>query len=299
MNFKKITKEDFNEIKKIVSAKYNNSESSLTSMYIWQHYYNSLFYIEDDVLYTIFDKNGTMPFEAFMPYGKEFDTEKSTDKLIVFFKENFNSNLVINLATEDYLSFLNTSGKYKFNYSEIRNSFDYVYNVSDLINLKGKKYHTKKNHFNAFTNKYNYNYVRYNSSMYDKCIEFCRTVIAERTKDNVRVFESEMESIRRAFEAYDELGLVCSLIVIDDEIVALSIGEKLTEKYALIHVEKASYEYRDAYPVINKLTLEKEFSNFEFVNREEDLGIQGLRKAKLSYRPCEMIKKYKIEFLND
>ncbi len=297
--FKKLTKNDFDTFKKILSGKYENSEASLTSVYIWQHYYNSLFCIEDGVLYTIYNKNGAIPYEAFMPYGDMRNTENATDRLIAFFKEDFNSRLTINLATQDYVDFLTKCNKYNLKITEIQNSFDYVYNVSDLINLSGKKYHTKKNHFNAFTNKYKYQYVRYDSSMYAKCIDFCKNVVAERTGDNLKIYNSEMESIIKAFDEYKALGLVCSLILIDDEIAALSVGEVLTDDYALIHIEKASYKYRDAYPVINKLTLENEFSHLVFVNREEDLGIPGLRKAKQSYRPCKMIKKYRIEFLDD
>jgi len=294
--FNSLSKNDFKTIKQILSGGYVNSEASPASMYIWQHYYNSKFCIEDGVLYSIYDKHGDNAHEAFMPYGPSNSFEFATDKLIELFKVRFKSNLTINLATQEYLDFLIGSNKYKFSYTEIPNSFDYVYKISDLINLSGKKYHTKKNHFNAFTNKYNYQYVRYDSSMYDKCIKFCEKVVGERTKNNAMIYNSEMESIRKAFDAYEELGLICSLILIDDEIVALSVGEVLSDNYALIHIEKASYEYRDAYPVINKLTLENEFSHLEFVNREEDLGIPGLRKAKQSYRPCKMINKYKIVF---
>ena len=296
MNFDKLTKKDFNKASKILSGRYENSEASLTSMYIWQHYYNSQFCFEDDVLYTIYDKHGEKPFEAFMPYGKMRNSEFVTDKLIDFFQKEFGTNLTVNLATQDYLDFLLSSKKYNINFTEIPESFDYVYNISDLIELSGKKYHAKKNHFNTFTNKYNYRYVRYDASMREKCMDFCEAVVAERTKNDIKSFNSEMESIFKAFDAYEELGLICSMIMIDDEIVALSIGEIITDNYALIQVEKASYNYRDAYPVINKLMLENEFSHLEFVNREEDLGILGLRKAKQSYHPCKMIKKYKIEF---
>ncbi len=298
MVFSELTKKDFLKAKKILSGKYENSEASLTSMYIWQHYYNSLFCFEDDILYTIYDKHGQHTFEAFMPYGKMRNSEFATDKLLDYFKKNFGTSLTINLATEDYLDFLLKSKKYNIIYKEVPNSFDYVYKISDLIELSGKKYHSKKNHFNTFTNKYNYRYVVYDASMYEKCMQFCQAVVAERTQDDIKSYNSEMESIRKAFDAYEELGLVCSLIMIDDEIIALSVAEKLTENYALIQIEKASYEYRDAYPVINRLTLKNEFSHLDFVNREEDLGIAGLRKAKQSYHPCKMIKKYKIEFLD-
>lgn len=295
--FDELKKQNFDEFKTILNSCYENSESSVASMYIWQHYYNTKFCVKNNIIYSIYDMHGTISPEAFMPYGANRNSCEATDFLISYFEQNFDKYPKINLATEDYLQFLLNCGKYNIRYEEIRNSFDYVYNTKDLIDLSGKKYHAKKNHYNSFVKNHNIKYRRYDSDMHDKCIEFCSDVIKQRTKDNEKIYNSEMHSIEKAFEAYDLLNLICSLIIVDDKIVALSLGEKLTDNCALIHIEKASYDYRDAYPVINRLTLQNEFSNLEYVNREEDLGIPGLRKAKESYHPCRMIKKYKIEFL--
>lgn len=297
MNFKELASDDFGIIQPIISGKYENSESSLASMYIWQHYYNSKFCIKNDVLYTIY-KMPDKSFEAFMPYGTNRNSDEVIDELAFYFRKEIGANLVINLATEDFLNFIRFSGKYKIKYKEIPNSFDYVYNVNDLINLSGRKYHSKKNHFNSFGKKYDYEYKTYHQSMRDECIEFCSNVVKQRTQGDTATYESEMKSIIKAFDSYDALNLVSASIIVDNKIVALSVGERLTNDYALIHIEKAAYEYRDAYPVINRLMLQNEFSDMKYVNREEDLGIAGLRKAKQSYFPCKMIKKYRIEFLD-
>jgi len=295
--FDELKKENFKEFIAILNSRYENSEASVANMYMWQHYYNTKFCIINNIIYSIYDMHGDAQTEAFMPYGANRNSCETTDFLLSYFEENFNRYPTINLATEDYLNFLLRAGKYNIRYEEVRNSFDYVYNTKDLIDLSGRKYHAKKNHYNAFVKKHNIEYKRYNSEMYDQCIEFCSNVVKQRTKDNEKVYHSEMKSIINAFDAYDLLNLICSLIIIDDKIVALSLGERLTDNYALIHIEKAAYDYRDAYPVINRLALKNEFSDLEFVNREEDLGIPGLRKAKKSYHPCRMIKKYKIEFI--
>lgn len=297
MNFKKLEPNDFTQFKEILNRKYENSEASLTNMYIWQHYYNSTFCIKDDIIYTIYDRYKDT-YQAFMPYGEERNSIKVVDNLLNFFNEKLNCELTINLATQDFLKFLCNCGKYKIKCEELPNSFDYVYNVDDLIRLPGRKYHSKKNHFNSFSNKYEYEYKRYNKSMYEECINFCGNVIKQRTQNDIATYNSEMESIHKIFEVYDKLNLICSIITVNGEIVALSVSEQHTDDYALIHVEKAAYDYRGAYPVINRLTLENEFSNLKFVNREEDLGISGLRKAKRSYFPCKMIKKYRIKFIN-
>ena len=128
-------------------------------------------------------------------------------------------------------------------------------------------------------------------------MEFCDNVIDEQIHSSQEAKNYELQSIKKALENYDDLEIICSLLTLDDKIIALSVGEVLNDDYALIHIEKASYEHRTAYSVINRLMLQNEFGHMKFVNREEDLGIEGLRKAKESYHPCKYIKKYRIQFL--
>lgn len=230
-----------------------------------------------------------------MPYGKDRCTTRCVDNILTHFEDVLKTKLTICLATEDFLDFLLSTGKYNITYEPLENSFDYVYNTKDLIELKGRKYHSKKNKINSFSNKYDFKYKKYDSSDKDKCIEFCKKVIREHFSDKDVYYENEIKSVIKAFDSIEELNLVCSMIMIDDDIIALSVGEKLNDDYALIHIEKADYNYRDAYPVINNMMLQNEFYDTKFVNREEDLGIAGLIKAKQSYHPCKMIKKYRIE----
>jgi len=149
LEFKSLDVKDFDKFKNILSSgNYCNSESSLTNMYIWQHYYNARYCVIDDVIYTIFDskKDGV---QAFMPYGSCRNTTQCVDKIYDYFTNVLKKELVINLATEDFLEFLKNSGKYNISYTEMPNSFDYVYNTIDLIELKGRKYHSKKNNYNS------------------------------------------------------------------------------------------------------------------------------------------------------
>lgn len=295
LNFNSLTKNDFSQFKSILhSGAYSNSESSLTNMYIWQHYYNAKYCICDDTIYSIFDSKSD-GIQSFMPYGNLRNTEKCVDKILDYYNNVLKKDLVVNYATDDFLEFLKETNKYKISYSEMPASFDYVYNTLDLIELKGRKYHSKKNNYNSFAKKYDFEYKKYTSDMKAECIEFCSKVVEEHSQGNKTLYESEMISINKAFDAYDELNLVCSVITVGGRIVALGVGERLNDEYAIIHIEKADYNYRDAYPVINRLMLKNEFSDTIFVNREEDLGIPGLIKAKRSYLPCKMINKYKIK----
>ena len=122
-----------------------------------------------------------------------------------------------------------------------------------------------------------------------------KLMLQKNDKDSLE-YKMEERSLEVMFEYFDALELCGGVIVIDGNIAAFSIGEKLNESCALIHVEKADTSYKGIYAAINNEFVKNEWSDFEYINREEDMGIEGLRKAKLSYRPHHMVKKYICEF---
>ena len=291
-NFKKLDISDYESVQKCLNGQYNNSEASFSTMYMWQHYAQVKYLLEDSVLYSLC-KNKDGNFSSFMPYGKNRNSIETVDKLFNMLS-SLGKQVEINLCTKDFVDFISESTKYNIEIIERRDSFDYVYKTEELINLPGRRYHSKKNHINSFGKKYQYRYCTYDASMRERCMEFCDRVLSEHYMSDRVSYETELYSIKKTFDHLETMNLKCGLLILDDNIIALSVGEKLNNDYALIHIEKADYNYREAYSVINNLFLKNEFSDTKFVNREEDMGIEGLRKAKLSYRPCEMIEKYKI-----
>lgn len=292
-DFKEITPSDYKRYKEYTNG-FNNSESSIATMYMWQHYFDTKYYAKNNILYSIYtDKSGN--YNSFMPYGKNRNCIEAIENLQNLYK-SLNSQLVIRLCTEDFVEFLVSSNKYKITIKPAINSFDYVYKTDDLINLSGKKYHSKKNHINNFNKKYSYEYVKYNSSMKKECVDFCAKTLEQYYKDDKTSYNIELKSIEKTFLCLNDFNLKCGILKIDNNIIALSVGEKLNDEYALIHIEKADYNYRTAYSVINNLFLQNEFSDTTYVNREEDMGIEGLKRAKQSYYPCHMIKKFNIQF---
>ena len=291
-DFKSLQASDFYMVHNCINNRYNNSESSFSTMYMWQHYANVKYYMENGIVYSLFLK-GNGEFSSFMPYGKNRNTIESVDKIYDLLSK-LNSPVEINLCTDDFVDFLINSNKYNVNVTECRNSFDYVYKTQDLINLSGRKYHSKKNHINSFKKKYEYEYCTYDASMKEECLLFCENVLKQHYMMDDSGFQTEFHSIKKTLEHLDVLNLKCGLLILENNIIALTVGERLNDDYALIHIEKADYKYRGAYSVINNLFLKNEFYDTKFVNREEDMGIEGLRIAKQSYHPCEMIKKYKV-----
>lgn len=179
----------------------------------------------------------------------------------------------------------------KFIYSYNRDKSDYIYLVKNLTELKGKKYHGKKNHINQFILNNNFTYEKINQSN----IEECRTMKNDWARENDKTDDSsqlEIKVVDKMLDHFTDLNLTGGLIRIDGEVRAFTIGEQLSEDTFVTHIEKADGQIRGLYPMINQQFTENELQQFLYVNREEDLGIPGLRKAKLSYHPEMLWDKY-------
>ena len=176
-----------------------------------------------------------------------------------------------------------------------RDTFDYVYETEKLATLSGRKYHSKKNHFNSFKNNYNFIFEEINENNLSECIEFANEWYRE--TQVTQALLKEQRVLNNALENYFKLNLIGAIIKINGKIVAFCVGEKMNKPNMFCtHFEKASAEYPKAYTAINKLFSEFLLNKFELVNREDDAGIEGLRKAKLSYHPEFILKKYYAEF---
>lgn len=179
----------------------------------------------------------------------------------------------------------------KFIYSYNRDKSDYIYLVEDLIELKGRKYHGKKNHINQFIQNNEYTYEKISKDN----IEECRKMKNEWALENDKMDESsqiEVAVVDTMLDHYDQLNLTGGLIRIDGIVKAFTLGEKLSNDTFVTHIEKADGKIRGLYPIINQKFSENELKDYVYVNREEDLGIPGLRKAKLSYNPVNLWDKY-------
>lgn len=173
-----------------------------------------------------------------------------------------------------------------------RDRFDYIYNVPDLINLNGRKLHGKKNHLNKFLNLYpNFVYERIDSS---NAIDVLEAYIKWFDKnpninDGLRNEFIGIESTLRNFNLLDMKG---GIIKIDNKIAAFTLGEQINNNSVVIHIEKANTFYEGIYQAINQQFLCNDWNEMEFVNREEDLGIEGLRHAKMTYNPVRFVEKF-------
>jgi len=173
--------------------------------------------------------------------------------------------------------------------TEDRNNFDYVYNTSDLLTLVGKKYHAKRNHINRFRAEHTFEYRPITRANAVECMDVYSHWVEGR---DAKEYIYEIEALARAFEHMDELGLIGGGIYMDGKLAAFTIGE-IGAHQAVVYFEKADSEIQGLYPLINQQFVEHALSGTQYINREEDMGIEGLRKAKLSYYPAMLLEKYK------
>ena len=170
---------------------------------------------------------------------------------------------------------------------------DFTDAVEKMASLSGKKYHSKRNHITFFkkTNP-DWQFEPLTKDNIDECIALHAKWIENKDSDN-EDYSFEFEAVLRAFEYFNELDFVGGLIRVNGEAVAFTMGEgQVNSSCFVTHFEKAPAEMRGAYPIIcQEFTKNCLLGKYEYVNREEDLGIEGLRKAKQSYYPEIFLKK--------
>ena len=185
----------------------------------------------------------------------------------------------------------------KFEIKERRNDFDYIYVAKDLGNLVGKRYHVKRNHMNKFMKTYPD--WRYEEITRDNIEEVRRAADrwyeeAMETKEESIV--TEQKAVMNAFDHYFELDLEGGIIYVGDNIAAFSFGSKSSDDTLVVHCEKGFLEYEGVYTMIAKeFSLAASKKGYKYVNREDDMGIEGLRISKLSYRPEFFYKRFEAK----
>ncbi|MCL1901363.1 MAG: phosphatidylglycerol lysyltransferase domain-containing protein, partial [Firmicutes bacterium] len=165
---------------------------------------------------------------------------------------------------------------------------EYIYNVNDLINFEGKKYHAKKNHLNQFE-KYNYSVKKYDESQYNSIKEILQ--IWGCTHQNT---EEEIDAINLSLKNYERLNLICELIYVEEKIAGFAVGCVCNNDLGMILFEKADINYKGIYVKINNSFVINNFLNLRYVSLQEDMGDEGLRKSKMSYHPAFLEHKYTI-----
>ena len=273
------------------------SDLSFANLFIWGADGKMEYAEQDHVLYIKLDFEG-VPMFLWAPipmYGAEVDYRKAIDDGIAYMKNAGVEPTFRSVWTPFRDKMLAAAPELFSVPTDI--AWDYVYTMESLATLKGKKLHGKRNHINKFLSKYpDYEYRTLDQTMVEDCIALYDLWISEKDADAEpdSSMEAERESVLLALNHMKELGLSGGAIYIEGKLCAFTVGERLHPHMQLIHIEKANTEYEGLFPMINQQYVLHECQDVELINREEDMGIEGMRKAKRSYNPVKMIEKYML-----
>ncbi len=269
---------------------YHNLEASFANIYIWRRMWDMQMAVDELAMYLFLSNDKT----AFMlpPFLDDCDMnmQKPLERCEVYLESRGVKPTLrgVTLMLKDKIE-RDCPGRYDF--LPDRNNFEYIYRAIDLCTLKGKKYSSKRNHINKLTERHSFEYRRYNKEDYENCIMLYQEWV--KAKGGLTdSYQNEYKALKDALTYIDELGLVCGLLFVDGKLEAFSIGEKFGDDMAIIHFEKANAAIQGTYALINREFVCHEWSDLEYINREEDMGLEGLRKAKLSYNPVFLNEKY-------
>ena len=251
---------------------------NFANLYMWGRLHKHLWTIYQNRLIIYSDRDKF----AVMPLGEE----PSPGELIEL------SDVLIRNGKKGDFSYV--PGEYIKKHPELEESFeirpdpdngDYIYSTKKLAELRGRKLHKKKNLLNQFLKNYpDYQCLEMSTDYFQECIDLSEKWCVD-VECEIVDFAYETEALRRGFENWDYLVLDGLVILFDGNIIAFSVFNKQNENTALIHYEKFDRDIKGCAQVINWEAARNLEDDYEFVNREQDLGIEGLRKAKESYQP--------------
>jgi hypothetical protein len=262
------------------------SELNFTNLFAWQEKYR--FHIDELNGYMILINvtDTTMYFSQLIGPLNNLTHLKDT---IYELMATYNLDKLILKKSNHYFKTMLESSDLKIEIKEIRDDFDYLYDFKSMKELRGNMYHKKKNHVNQFTKNYDWTHRLINSVNISDIYEVMKVWFTEDTKDMI----DEKRALQRVIDHWEDLSVVGSILYVDEVPIAFAIGEIIHEDTLLMHFEKADRNFQGAYEMITNCFL-KNFEDLKYVNREQDLGIPGLRKSKLSYHPVDFNSKYNI-----
>ena len=299
LEFKKIEVNSIQEMLPFYAMRHNMTcDSVFLESYVWKDYYNVRYAIwENKALLWLMENEG-LCFSA-MPLCREEDLPGAFAAIEEYFNEELGYPLVINLADEYAVKYLNLPED-KYLVEEQVDSRDYLYNGDAMRSLAGKKLHKKKNRVNAFKREYEgrYEYRRLCCSDSHDVWVFLDRWRQQKGEEVEEHLDYEVKGIHDILKNCSEFSIHMGGVYIDGQMEAFTIGSyNPVEHMAVIHIEKANPEINGLYQFINQQFLIEEFSEAEWVNREDDMGLEGLRKAKMTYYPADYARKYLVEQL--
>jgi uncharacterized protein len=259
------------------------SEFTFTNLYAWREAYKFSVSLLDNLLIVYSASGGRRRF--FVPIGKG-DIKTAMGKIL-----NDTGEIFFRLPEETRVLF---AGDKRFIIEPDRDNSDYLYNTADLVSLSGGKYDGKRNLIKKFKSEHAYEYIRLDQVNVRLCLDFEEAWCSIKNCDRVEGLSNERRAIKDMVDNFSGFGLIGGAIKVKDAICAVSLAQELNPATLVLHVLKADPNMTGLYQVMMQEFLAREAGRFQYVNLEQDLGLDGLRKSKLSYHPCAMVDKYTL-----
>lgn len=297
--FHKPSFEEAAKLSEIYALRDNNTcDSTVLDTYIWKKFYNTEVYLEDEAaIILMHDEKG---YFAAMPYCREEELPKYFSLLKQYFNEELKEPLRIDLADEMSLNILGLCDDPEFIIEEETDLKDYLYDAGELRTLAGKKFQKKRNLVNKFMKEYDGRWQYKTMCCVDEYFleEFMKKWVKKRVEEGVDSEDTlllEKDGVIDILRNCDKVTFRVGGIFIDEMLEAFTIGSyNSREQMAVISIEKGNSEIPGIYQVINQQFLINAFEEAKVVNREDDMGIEGLRQAKESYNPIGYARKYRV-----
>ena len=289
-DFKRIALDDKSVFDKYY-AKYPpvHSDNLFTTMISWMEYSNYHYAVVDENIVIMTELDNKIRLRP--PSGKQ-NVDLLKQVLTLAVREGSDEPFgVVDTKMKEWIS--KEFPRLKF--FEHRDYFDYVYLASDLANLPGTNYAKIRNRLNKFKKNYEYTTEMISEENMDEVNEFLKRWCLWKDCESDIVLENERKAIVYSMAYFFDLGLSGLVIRINGNIEALAVYEKMNPDTAVVHYEKGSPYFDGIYKAINMETAKILQKDFMFINREEDMGIPGLRQAKLSYRPHHMVEVFHVK----
>ena len=288
LNFRQIEIDDYEKVSQLfIKSGIENCEHCFATMLVWSKRHDVKIAVEEN---TVFMRSMGKEHVWYLYPRGDMDKTQSIEKII---RDAVGKKISIYGIDEKNAIFLQENFSHIFDVTEDRNGSDYLYRTEDLATLTGKNYQKKRNHVSRFIRENSdYKFIKITAEnthiAKDFIAKWCERYNSENSWDLI----SEQQGIYQLLDNFEKLQLLGAMIETDGNIVAVSIAATINDKMVDVLVEKAWHDVNGAYAVINRDFASNCFQSFELINREDDMGLENLRKAKMSYFPYEIRKKY-------
>lgn len=265
-------------------------ERTFVNVFLWSRKYPVKWAIVENTL--VFKSEDDTHLSYAFPAGTDEDIQKAIAVLEKYSEKKGYPFSMYNVTPDNFERLEQWyPGRFQITYE--RDDADYIYESEKLATLSGKKLHGKRNHINKFKNTFGdrWSYEPMSVDNAEECFQMALDWRNDNGCNEDEEKNAEMCVTLNSLRLFQELELTGGVLRIDGKVVAFTMGEPVCSDTFVVHIEKAYADVPGAYPMINQQFVEHECMGYRYVNREEDTGAEGLRKAKLSYRPAFLIEK--------